>query len=100
MKKEDKKMFIKNLMAKLSKCKSQIDSLQAKADQIDIQSRARYSTTIMEIVGKIQQTEKKLQMINKSLVNDWQTLKQEAENAWLDLDNMVKMATKEHEIQR
>jgi len=87
-----------NLMAKLSRCKSQVDRLQAEADQIDIQFRARYSTTIREIVGKIQQTEKKLFLIDRSPVDDWQALRQEAENIWLDLEKRVKMAREKYEI--
>lgn len=91
---ENKKLFLENLKGKLAEWKTEVESFQANADKIDREARGRYSSAIIELVGKIQRTEKKLIVIDQSSTAAWQELIRGAQNAMADIEESVKRAKK------
>lgn len=84
--------FIENLKCKLDEWNAEIERLQAKADKIEVPNRARYSATMQDIIGKIQQLEKKLIMIDNSTTDAWRNMKSALESHRKTLEERIKHA--------
>ena len=95
---ENQKMFIERQKGKIADWKTEVESFQANADKIDQQSSGQYSSAIMELIGKIQRTEKILIVINRSQTDKWYEFKHIVERAMADIEKSVKRTKKRFDL--
>ena len=91
---KSKKLFVEHIERKLAAWKSEIETFQSNADKIDQHASGRYSSAIMELIGRIQKTEKKLIAIEQLPEDAWHDLKHGAERAMADIEERLKRTKK------
>lgn len=80
------------MKAKLGSWETTIDQIQSNADHIDPRLSYHYSAMILDIIGRIQQIEKILNIIIHSKNDSWQDRVAPLQGASDELDKRVRLA--------
>lgn len=88
----DKVWFVERMRVKLGSWETAIDQIQANADHIDPGLSYHYSMTILDLISRVQQVEKIIDIIKHSENDSWQDLRTRVQVASNELDTRLRKA--------
>jgi archaellum component FlaC len=74
--------YVQKLKSKLDEWNATIDKLQAKADQVEADSKIEYEKQLVELRAKVKDVDNKISDFEQAGESAWEDLKQGLENSW------------------
>lgn len=84
--------FAQKCRAKSRQLQADINRLEAKADEVDAETRLRYQAEIVDLKRRRDEADRKLEQLMTSSGNAWNDLRAGVEHAWDNLADAVRRA--------
>jgi len=92
--KDKRTKFVEKLSAEMVEWDVQIDQLRDKAENATNEAKAEYAKTISALQLKRDQAAEKLQGIAMTSTDEWEDIKEGAEQIWDEIKDLLRHATR------
>ncbi|MBN2644099.1 MAG: hypothetical protein JXR59_01345 [Desulfuromonadaceae bacterium] len=92
--KDKRTKFVEKLSAQMVEWDVQIDNLREKVENTTGEAKAEYAKTISALQLKRDQAAEKLQGIAMTTTDEWEDIKEAAEQIWDEIKDLLRRAAK------